>query len=360
MKLNRRIFIFLGLFLALILIPCFLTSYYFFIAFDLEKPALFLTGLTLFFWALLYLLGEVLGKFGSRYLIKWIGAMGLGVISIGVPITVFGFLSLALPVSRVYMGVVLLISWIGSVILSSFFASRLPKLTTFDINLNLARPLSMVQITDVHLNGFTSYKKIERWVAQINKLSPDIIVFTGDLADIPINQLEEECAALRQLKAKYAKLAISGNHDFYTTTFDFPTLLNQIGFDYIDNDCRIVQDICFAGLPDQDGKRHGVTRKPIMSILPKLNKDIPIILLDHRPEYFEKNVDEANINLQLSGHTHWGQLPPFGLLVRLRYKYGMGLKPYKKAIIYTSKGTSVWGPPMRFQGRSEIVLFQLT
>ena len=290
---------------------------------------------------------------------SWISAVALGATSIGVGFGLLGFASLWWPILPKKMGLIIAASWLGFSLFSIVQARRHSKFTHLNIDLNLNTPLHLVHITDLHLNRYTSLKKIEKMVSAINQLTPDVIVFTGDLLDIPAQDLDKEIQALSQLKAAHAKLAISGNHDFYTGDFGFPETLEKMGFHYLDNQSLTLDAVSFIGLPDKDGSRHQIRRKEMSELITPLPQGTPIILLDHRPNAFKQSAD-AGIALQLSGHTHWGQIPPWGILVRLRYAFGVGLGRYKQASIYTSKGTSVWGPPMRLFGRSEIVSLHLS
>ena len=110
-----------------------------------------------------------------------------------------------------------------------------PSCWTPELNVGMKNRLHIVQISDVHLNGLRSVKSLQQWVQRINDLSPDLIVFTGDLLDIPAHLQKEELSILATLNAKVAKLAVSGNHDFYSHHFDFPDILEKMGFLYLDN-----------------------------------------------------------------------------------------------------------------------------
>ena len=355
----------LTIILSVLLGACTIPFWYFSIAFNLSIVMTLSLILALFITSSSYILGDRLGQRTSVFVLKRMGGIAMGTTSIGVVIGLLGFFSGTFIQNVSLTGRILALSWAGSVVLATIFERQTPRITTVNLTLNLNTPshtpshtpphtpLHIVQLTDIHLNGLKSAKQLERWVHTVNQLKPDVIVFTGDLLDIPPQLLKKELNILSKLHATHAKLAVSGNHDFYTSDFHYPQTLQDIGFQYLDNQRVEINGVSFIGLPDKAGVRHHIHRKDIADLLPK-NAPQPIILLDHRPDEFKQSVN-AGVTLQLSGHTHWGQIPPWGLLVRLRYKYGMGLGKYKNGVIYTSKGTSVWGPPMRLFGRSEIV-----
>lgn len=332
---------------------CWLPVKYFSINFVYPKIVEFGLTLILFFFSAAYPLGDYFGQKTKKFHLKWFSGVMLGTVSIGFSLSLLGFSYFFLIGKSFFIPTALSLLWLTMIIVSLVNGQKIPKIKQFDLTVNCSDLLHIIVLSDIHLNGLTSLHKMSKWVEMINQKNPDVILFTGDLIDIPIKYLEDELVILSKLKAKYAKLAVSGNHDFYTSDFEYPEALKKMGFQYLDNSSISIKNTLFVGLPDKAGKRHHVYRKSLKEIL-KSNSNQPVILLDHRPDCFEQSV-KMGINLQFSGHTHWGQIPPWGLLVRLRYRYGVGLSKYKNAFIYTSKGTSVWGPSMRFWGRSEIV-----
>jgi len=302
--------------------------------------------------SLVYIYGEFASRLLNIQFVKTIGAVILGIYSILFSITILGYIIFLLPVSisnSLVAQSVLLVS-----LFLVFWGLINAQLSPLITRVKFPIPIRIVQISDIHIDGTTSIRWIQSIVKKVNALSADVVVFTGDLLDIDRSKIQPHLNELRAIKAKYAKLAISGNHDFYSQYDQFKKAIDQIDFQLIDNKVVKIQTVTFAGIPDKDGGQFGQQKVDISHLLKNITG--PIVLLDHRPDYFETAVDNG-VSFQLSGHTHWGQIPPWGLLVRLRYKYGVGLKKYKNSFIYTSKGTGFWGPPMRLFGRSEIVLF---
>jgi predicted MPP superfamily phosphohydrolase len=218
---------------------------------------------------------------------------------------------------------------------------------------------TVVHLSDIHLTATTRPEWLHNIVNKVNALKPDFILFTGDLLDVQPEKIPHLISILGQLQASQGKFAVSGNHDFMTGIDAFSSVCHQTGFRVLNNQKFQQNGLVFAGVPDEMAASYG-EKGPSLDCLMDLNPDAaPIIFLKHRPTHF-KHAAKLGVALQLSGHSHNGQLPPWGLLVKLRYsKYAYGLHRLKNSFIYTSCGTGVWGPPMRLFQRSEIVVFQI-
>ena len=350
------------------------------IAFALFIIALASLGVSLSFswlytWSLPITIGWVLGLMLSTvgYLVlsrnffripweigcKFITAIGMGSLSILVVIASVSSIAQALgaPVAMLQWGVA--ISSVGLISLSLFLNQYSPSIVTHTLRECVppgTPPVRIIQITDIHLNGLKSVAWIQTLVDTINQEKPDIVVFTGDFSDISAQLIQGHCAALAAIQAP-VKLAVSGNHDFYTGYLDFCSAMKTIGFEVLDNRGVTVGPVHFVGLPDQSGQQWGVERAPIQTLIP--DDAHTVILLDHRPEAFTQHVLQYPTLIQLSGHTHAGQLPPWGALVWLRYRITAGWRRFGSARLYVSRGTSTWGPPMRLFKHGEVTLMLL-
>ncbi|MBI5360990.1 MAG: metallophosphoesterase [Planctomycetes bacterium] len=219
--------------------------------------------------------------------------------------------------------------------------------------------LSIVQLSDLHLNLMKSEKWLNDIVDTANSQNPDIIVFTGDLMDTDLSETKRFYSGLKRLKAKNGVFAVSGNHDFYAGLEGFQRVASDTGMTVLRNKKTTaisgLMDIC--GIDDNAG---GEIRKGKAGLLSKLDlpagldKDKFTVLLSHRPDVFIEAV-KSGIDLQLSGHTHAGQIPPMDLIIQFYYKYPYGLYRDGGSFLYTTCGTDIWGPPMRLFSRSEIV-----
>ncbi len=328
-----------------------------------------LGGSSSFFWigtgllvsiALFYVAGEFYARKTHRYTLKKIGAIGLGSLSIFISITYLGYIPFWLGLSKdmLWMGIIgstgLLIGW------ALFNHMRHPQLTRISLTTSkpILSPIRIVQLSDIHLNGLKSLASSQQIVDQVNSVGPDFIVFTGDLLDIGFEEARAHLLILSTLQAKIAKLGVSGNHDFYAHYPHFKKALSLMDFDLLDNKTQSYGPIQFIGLPDKTGTRFRHINRELPSHIEDTVKRFTV-LLDHQPGAFKKT-SKSRIDLQLSGHTHWGQLPPWGLLVRLRYRYSHGFYKTQDSSLYVSKGTSTWGPPMRLYGPSEIVVIDIS
>ncbi|MFT5170940.1 MAG: putative MPP superfamily phosphohydrolase [Candidatus Marinamargulisbacteria bacterium] len=350
----------MGLFIVLVLSVLLMSSgviaSFFAVAFSLSHKVF--VELTLGIWlvSLIYMAGEWVARRYKRFFLKYIGAVALGLNSISLSVVLLGFMGMILGLNLQVLGVGAGLAIVVLSIASLANNLRTPEVTRLKLSFDKTgdRHLHVVQISDIHLDGLKTEKWVDRFVDAINDLSPDLICFTGDLFDVDPQSLQGHFRSLSKLSAPLGKLAVSGNHDFYSDYQQFSTAVAEIGFELIDEKRKEIEGIYFVGVSDKDGKRFSHPKVDIHKLLQGRDKGIPTVVLDHRPENFEYNAS-GGIQLQLSGHTHWGQLPPWDILVRLKYRYAAGLKSFKEAYIYTSKGSGTWGPPMRLFGRSEIV-----
>ena len=216
------------------------------------------------------------------------------------------------------------------------------------------RQFSIVQLSDLHIDSMKNLKWLKDIVNKTNALEPDLIVITGDLIDSNVCNLHGYCETLAKLKSKYGVYGVTGNHEYYAGLENFMNIAKVAGIKVLRNEKVTVGGILeLAGVNDKEGERFDGGGPDYESALKNCDFKKPVVLLDHRPVSFTKNSDK--IDLQLSGHTHAGQIPPMDLFVWLLYKYPFGLHKRNDSHIYTTFGTGTWGPPMRLFSRSEIV-----
>jgi predicted MPP superfamily phosphohydrolase len=211
----------------------------------------------------------------------------------------------------------------------------------------------------MHLDNNTSKKWLSDVVQRTNQMKADLIVVTGDLIEEALWPKRGLMGIIGSLSAKYGVVAIGGNHEYYAGWHHFEELARQTGMQILSNGHIIIGDgLVIAGLLDDDGRRMGGGGPNLSQALAGVKPESPIILLYHRPTGFDK-ARALGVDLQLSGHTHNGQYPPYNFIVGLIFKYPYGLYREGDSHIYTSCGTSLWGPPLRIGSRSEIVHFTL-
>lgn len=218
---------------------------------------------------------------------------------------------------------------------------------------------SVVQLSDLHIEHSTSLKKISKLVNTVNGLKPDLIVLTGDIIEFPASRSVKITKLFKNLKSKYGVYAVTGNHEYYVGIRHFYEFAEKSNIKILENEVKeITPNISLSGIDDIKSAESKDFSADNFSFLSGINKKKFNIFLAHRPFGFVK-FSSYGIDLQLSGHTHAGQIPPMDLLVQLYYKYPYGLYSSGKSYIYTTSGTGFWGPPMRFLSKSEIVYLKI-
>jgi predicted MPP superfamily phosphohydrolase len=219
--------------------------------------------------------------------------------------------------------------------------------------------LRIAQISDIHfstLNGLKLARKIE---GIINDVQPDILVCTGDLIDRGLRDKKSVASVLNGIKTKYGKYAVTGNHEFISGIKKAVEFTEKAGFRLLRNEgIKIGGFIELAGIDDPAARRFG-NPSPASEhkLLQSFSSENLNIFLKHQPRIEANSIGE--FDLQLSGHTHGGQIYPFTLLSSLFYPYQNGLFELGKgSCLYVSRGTGTWGPPIRFLSFPEITVIE--
>ncbi|SCY13345.1 metallophosphoesterase [Desulfoluna spongiiphila] len=220
--------------------------------------------------------------------------------------------------------------------------------------------LRIVQISDLHISHTIRRSMVERVVSQISELSPDIIVFTGDLADGSVSMLKDDVAPLADLHAPMGKYFITGNHEYYSGVHPWLNEISRLGFTVLLNSHRTLHyngaPLVMAGVTDYHAGRlvptHASSPKQALSGAPQ---DAYRILLAHQPLSFTE-AKEENCQLTLSGHTHGGQYLPYTWVIHMVQPWVAGLYEEEGHRLYINRGTGFWGPPFRLGSPSEITL----
>ena len=236
-------------------------------------------------------------------------------------------------------------------------AGSLPRVRELEITLpRLPKSLdgfTMIQLSDIHLGVSMPVSRLERMVREVNALNPDLVILTGDILD-PGFQEDEAVEKIGQLlKAKGGKLAVLGNHEFYHGLEASLGCYRRLGARLLRNEIvELPGGLQIAGVDDI--RTAHLTREAVSSLLAKLDGQKPAIFLSHQPLMFDAAA-QRGVGLMLSGHTHRGQIFPFGLFVRLFYRYLYGLYRQGDSSLYVTSGAGQWGPPMRLFAPPEIV-----
>jgi predicted MPP superfamily phosphohydrolase len=222
--------------------------------------------------------------------------------------------------------------------------------------------LRIVQITDVHVGPATpalGRAFVETIVARVNGLAPDIVAVTGDLVDGSVAELREAVAPLADLRARHGVYFVTGNHEYFSGAGPWLEELPRLGLRVLRNERVTIGEGAdafeLAGVDDPTADRYGglAGDQAMAHALGGLDPSRELVLLAHQPRSFEAAMRHG-VGLQLSGHTHGGQMWPFGAIVKLVQPFVAGLHRRGGSQIYVSRGTGYWGPPMRLGAPPEI------
>ena len=221
--------------------------------------------------------------------------------------------------------------------------------------------LRIVQVSDLHYSMYGGQECLKLLVDQLHALKPDVVVVTGDLLDVMGDLAQPLERALSGIRPPYGKFAVLGNHEFYMGAEASVAHLHRSGFKVLREE-YVVLDIGgwplrIAGVDDPAGRHTGQT--PLLEEATVLSDDQErefTVLLKHQPHVEPDS--RGRFDLQLSGHTHGGQIFPFHIVVYFSNRYFRGLYPIKEGgQIYVSRGAGSWGPPLRLLAPREITLF---
>jgi uncharacterized protein len=218
--------------------------------------------------------------------------------------------------------------------------------------------LNIVAASDLHLSPIDGERLLSRIIDKINSLNPDIILFAGDIVDDKASVLKERGIgeSFKKLNPKYGIYSITGNHEFINEVDPTVNFMEDYGMKVLRDEYELV-DSSFYVIGREDSTMlqfTGKHRKTLQQIIDSIETDHPMILLDHTPYKLEE-AQKNNIALQLSGHTHHGQLWPANIITGMIYEISWGYKKKGLTHYYVTSGAGTWGPPVRTGSKSEIV-----
>lgn len=224
-----------------------------------------------------------------------------------------------------------------------------------------SKPVKIAQISDVHLGIIEGQKRIDQIASILFDEKPDLLLCTGDLMDGAIPHLNHMSIHFAAINPPLGKFAVTGNHEFYAGLKESLAFLRDAGFTVLRGEAVTTGPVRVAGV-DFPAERH-TGQIPFIDEEAALDmgddERLFTILLKHNPLVEESSL--GRFQLQLSGHTHKGQIFPFNYPVRLRYRYIAGLYDLGKgSSVYTSRGTGTWGPPLRLLAPPEVTIFTIT
>ncbi|MFZ2187962.1 MAG: metallophosphoesterase [Candidatus Moraniibacteriota bacterium] len=301
-----------------------------------------------------------IGYFFSGFWLGFLTNLIIAIVLIWILRWLFQLIGLNLnirPIALILFGLAFLISIYGS---WNAFRLRIKTITVTIPNLPADwQEKKVVQLSDIHL-GITYHQNfLNQIITKTNSVEPDLVVITGDLFDGTDNtDLDSLTAPLNNIKAKRGTYFINGNHETYLGLDKVRETLGKTSVKVLNDEVFDLSGLKLIGLsyPERDLK------KDVLATLQSLRPQFfgsPNVLLYHSPTNISEFA-ENGINLQLSGHTHLGQIFPFNFITKLIYHgYDYGLHSIGNYTLYTSSGIGTWGPAMRTNSTPEIVVITL-
>lgn len=223
-----------------------------------------------------------------------------------------------------------------------------------------SKPLRIVAVSDMHLGLHAGKQRVRRALELIQQARPDVLLSLGDLNDSPLEDIPDFARAFDELHPPMGKFAILGNHEYYIGVEASEKFHQACGFRLLRGEARIVDGVRFVGVDDRAGLRMNKScaadDRPLLCNQPPAPR--ATILLKHQPFVTPECVGE--FDLQVSGHTHGGQIFPFHFVVMQFMPYFSGLYDLGKGSqLYVSRGTGAWGPPVRFLAPPEVTVINM-
>ncbi|MFJ6014890.1 metallophosphoesterase [Streptomyces sp. NPDC092952] len=248
-------------------------------------------------------------------------------------------------------------------------ARRVPRVRRIDVPLpRLGAGLDgtrVVLVTDTHYGPLDRVRWSERVCETVNTLEADLVCHAGDIADGTAARRRAQAAPLGTVRATRARVYVTGNHEYYSEAQGWVDLMDELGWEPLRNRHVLLErggdTLVVAGVDDVTAESSGLAghRAHLAGALDGADPALPVLLLAHQPKFIDRAA-AAGIDLQLSGHTHGGQIWPFHHLVRIDQPAVAGLSRHgARTLLYTSRGTGFWGPPFRVFAPSEITLLVL-
>lgn len=247
---------------------------------------------------------------------------------------------------------------------AGYWSARNPKLQRVEVRLadwpEHLQKFSIVQLSDVHVGHTIDQKFLEGLVARVNAEQPDLVVITGDLVDGTVEELRTAVAPLAQLRAREGVYFVTGNHEYFSGGPEWVAEIERLGIKVLRNErVRVAGAFDLVGVDDIFGNMAPGHGMDLDRALEGRDLAVPAVLLAHQPVVATRAHDRG-IALQLSGHTHGGQLYPFHHLVKLIQPWLAGLQQVGTMQLYVHRGTGYWGPPFRLGAPGEIARIEVS
>ncbi len=247
-------------------------------------------------------------------------------------------------------------------VFAGYLNTRNLKIKTLELNLpkgnSALTELNAVMVSDIHLSPINNGPFLAKIVKKINEFNPDIVFVAGDLFDDSAEILRQRNigSSLSDIISKNGVYAITGNHEYINGIDSAVAFIESYGIKMLrDSSTFIMNSFNLVGREDRAKKQFtGKPRKSLEEIMESVDKNYPVILMDHTPFGLD-DAEKNNVALQLSGHTHHGQMFPANLITKMIYEVSWGYLKKGNTQYYVSSGAGTWGPPVRTGSDSEIV-----
>jgi predicted MPP superfamily phosphohydrolase len=257
---------------------------------------------------------------------------------------------------------------LGTAGTGAYFANSSPVVRRVPVTLSGLDPaldgLRIVSFSDGHLSATYGGRRFERLVELVNEQRPDVVAIVGDLVDGELPELRDEVAPLADLISEQGVFFVTGNHEYFVDTRAWLGHLPSLGIDVLRNERVPIRrgsaSFDLAGIDDRTAERSGVPGHgaDLDAALDGRDDSVPVVLLAHQP-WMVGQAQAAGVGLQISGHTHAGQLWPFDYAIRLDQPAVQGLSRHGDTQLYVTAGAGYWGPPMRIGARPEVTVVEL-
>lgn len=250
---------------------------------------------------------------------------------------------------------------VGTVGLGTYGVLRGPRVKRVQVPLaklpRAAHGFRIAVVSDIHLGPILGRAHTERIVATINRTQPDLIAVVGDLVDGSVPDLGPAAEPLRGLRARHGSYFVTGNHEYFSGAAQWVDHVRELGLTPLENARRALPYFDLAGVNDIAGESEG-HGPDFGAALGDRDRSRTAVLLAHQPVVIDDAVRHG-VDLQLSGHTHGGQLWPGNYVAELANPTVAGLERYGDTQLYVSRGAGAWGPPVRVGAPSDITVVEL-
>lgn len=251
------------------------------------------------------------------------------------------------------------------ILIGGYMSARIPTINRVEFQLNKTVPnekQKVVLVSDIHLGMMISNGKLNKMVQLVNNENADLVLLAGDIFDEDLGPVIQNNMGdlLKNLRAKHGVFAVLGNHEFYGNAAAAHEYLKNHNITVLrDSVVTLPNGIAVVGREDITAERmYDKKRKTLTELLENVDTENPVFVLDHQP-YNLSEVADYSVDLQVSGHTHNGQMWPFNYITGAMFEISKGYGKIKDTHFFVSSGYGTWGPPIRTNSRSEIVVMEI-